>query len=78
MHELEWSDFGTEMPLGSLSACVFLLLMYLGGMRGYEAVWTDLAALRYNVEYCESMYDYSAVAWPIVGRLKAHELQDVI
>ena len=25
------------------------------------------------MEYCESMDDYSAVAWPIIGRLKAHD-----
>ena len=24
------------------------------------------------MEYCESIEDYSAVAWPIVGRFKAH------
>ena len=51
---------------------MFLLLTCLGGMRGYEAVWTDLAGLRYDVNYCESMDDYSAVSWPIVGRFKAH------
>ena len=43
MFELEWSDFGMEMPLESIFSCMFLLLTCLGGMRGYEAVWTDLA-----------------------------------
>ena len=52
---------------------MFLLLTCLGGMRGYEAVWTDLAALRYDVEYCEDLEDLSAVSWPIVGRFKAHD-----
>ena len=51
---------------------MFLLLTCLGGMRGFEAVWTDLAALRHDVEHCENADDYSTVAWPIVGRFKAH------
>jgi len=41
-------------------------------MCGFEAVWTDLAALRYDVAYCEDMDDYSAVSWPIVDRFEAH------
>jgi len=32
-----------------------------------------LATLRYDLLYCESIEDYSAVAWPIVGRFKAHD-----
>ena len=72
MFEAEWTDLGMDIPLESICACIFLLLTCLGGMRGYEAVWTDLAALRYDVAYCESMDDYSAVSWPIVGRFKAH------
>ena len=40
-------------------------------MRGYEAVWTDLSALRYDISYCESLGDFEAVSWPIVGRFKA-------
>jgi hypothetical protein len=61
------------IPLESIFSCMFLLLTCLGGMRGYEAVWTDLAALRYDVEYCEDLEDFSAVSWPIVGRFKAHD-----
>lgn len=72
MYEEEYSDLRENMPLESLQSCMFLLLTCLGGMRGYEAVWTDLAALWYDVEYCESLEDFSAVAWPIVGRFKAH------
>ena len=72
MFEAEWSDLGLDIPLESICACIFLLLTCLGGMRGYEAVWTDLAALRYDVDYWESMDDYSAVSWPIVERFKAH------
>ena len=53
---------------------MFLLLTCLGGMRGYEAVWIDLSALRYDVEYREEADDYVAVAWPIVGRFKSHHV----
>ena len=76
MFKAEWNDLGMDIPLESICACVFLLLTCLGGMRGYEAVWTDLATLRYDVAYCESMDDYSAVSWPIVGRFKAHDRVD--
>ena len=45
MFENEYNDLEDEMPLSSISACMFLLLTYLGGMQGFEAVWTHLAAL---------------------------------
>jgi len=51
---------------------MFLLVACLGRMRGFEVMWTDLAALRYDVCYCEDQDDYSAIAWPVVGRFKAH------
>ena len=70
MYEREWDDHGYDMPSKSLCACMFLLVCCLGGTRGYEAVWTDLAALRYDIAYCESQGDESAVAWPVVGRFK--------
>jgi hypothetical protein len=35
-------------------------------------MWTDLAALRYNLGFCEDNYDFSAISWPVVGRFKAH------
>ncbi len=73
MYEKEYQDLGDEMSDESMNACMFLLVTSLGGMRGFEAVWTDLAALRYDIEYCESRDDYSAVAWPIVGRFKNHQ-----
>ena len=73
MYEAEYQELGDKMPMNLLCSCMFLLLTCLGGMRGFEAVWTDLAALRYDIEYCESIDDYSAVAWPIVGRFKAHD-----
>jgi hypothetical protein len=44
----------------------------LGGMRGFEVVWTDLVALRYDLAYCKAAEDDPAVSWLIVGRFKAH------
>jgi hypothetical protein len=49
---------------------MFLLVSCLGGMRGFEVVWTDLAALRYDIAHCESAEDDLAVSWPIVGCFK--------
>jgi hypothetical protein len=72
MYEAEWGDLGLGMAEESLSACMFLLVTCLGGMRGYEAVWTDLATLRYDLAYCEKLEDESAVSWPIVGRFKSN------
>ena len=47
-------------------------------MRGYEAVWTDLVALRYDVTYCESMDDYSVQLHDrlLAGSKPKTELQD--
>ena len=42
----EYQDATTATSLNSICACMFLLLTYLGGMRGYEAMWTDLSGLR--------------------------------
>ena len=67
MYKQEWQTYYLQMPLLSISACMFLLVSALGGMRGYEVVWTDLAALLYDVTYCEAADDDSAVSWPVVG-----------
>ena len=72
MYEEEWQTFYLCMPLNSICACRFLLVSSLGGMRGFEVVWTDLAALRYDLAYCEAVEDETAVLWPIVGRFKAY------
>ena len=45
IYEDEWQTFYLRMPLISICACMFLLVSSLGGMRGFEVVWTDLAAL---------------------------------
>ncbi len=66
--EEEWQMFYLWIPLVSICACVFLLVSSLGGMRGFEVVWTDLAALRHDLAYCEAAEDDSAVSWLIVGR----------
>ena len=71
MYEQDWEDNKFAIDLHTLSAAMFLVITCCGGMRGYEAVWTDLSALRYDVAYCESLEDYSAVSWPLVGRFKA-------
>ena len=72
MYEMEYQERGVDMTLDSICSCMFLLVSCLGGMRGFEVVWTDLVALRYDVFYCEELDDYDAIAWPIVGRFKAH------
>ena len=72
MFEQEWQTYFLDMLLTSLCACMFLLVSSLGGMRGFDVVWTDLAALRYELSFCEAAEDESsAVSWPIVGRFKA-------
>ena len=55
MYEAEYADFGNNMPLNSMYSCMVLLLTCLGGMRGFEAVYTDLPALRYDLAYCKHM-----------------------
>lgn len=72
-YEAEWIESGYDMPLSTLSSVMFLLVSSLGGMRGFEVMWTDLAALRYDLQYCEEVGDFTAVSWPIVGRFKAHD-----
>jgi hypothetical protein len=71
MFEQEWQMNYLEMSLHSLSSCMFLLVSSLGGMQGFEVVWTNLAALRYDLSYCEAAEDDTAISWPIVGRFKA-------
>ena len=38
MYEQEWQTYYLQMPLLSISACMFLLVSVLGGMRGYEVL----------------------------------------
>ena len=71
IYELEWQEHRYAMPMESIYSVMFLLITCLGGMRGYEAMWTDLSALRYDMAHCLDREDESAVSWPIVGRFKA-------
>ena len=72
MYQAEYEELRDTMSLNSISSCMFILLTCLGGMCEYEAFRTDLASLRYDLLYCESLDDFLSVAWPIVGRFKAH------
>ena len=40
MYEEEWQTYYLQMPLLSVYACMFLLVSCLGGMQGFEVVWT--------------------------------------
>jgi hypothetical protein len=73
MFEEEWQTHGYAISVNSICACMFLLVSCLGGMRGFEVVWTDMAALRYDLGFCEDADDFSAVSWPVVGRFKARD-----
>ena len=70
LFEKEFQEFGYEIPLRHMEAALFFIASCTGGFRGYETVWTDLGALRYDIEFCETKDDYSAVAWPVTGRFK--------
>jgi hypothetical protein len=70
--EFEWERQQEEGDIDMLwlSAVMFLLVSCFGGMRGYEVVWTDLAALLHDISRCENEEDYTGVGWPLVGRFK--------
>jgi hypothetical protein len=70
IYKEEWQTYYLHMPLVSVCVCIFLLVSCLGGMRGFEVVWTDLSALKYDIAHCESAEDDLAVSWPIIGRFK--------
>jgi hypothetical protein len=70
MYKEEWQTYHVQMPLVLVCACMFLLVSCLGGMQGFEIVWTDLAALRYDIAHYECAEDDSAVSWPIMGLFK--------
>jgi hypothetical protein len=70
MFEAQFQEQGFEMPVRDFEAAMFFIATCTGGFRGYETVWTDLGALRYDMEFCEDSDDTSAVAWPVTGRFK--------
>jgi hypothetical protein len=53
--EQEWVQEDLNINLMILSACMLLLVSCLGGTRGFEIMWTNLAALRYDLNYCEQL-----------------------
>jgi hypothetical protein len=70
LFEDQFQAEGYQMPVADMEAALFFIASCTGGFRGYETVWTDLGALRYDLQYCEEKDDYSAVAWPVTGRFK--------
>ena len=70
LFETQFQEEGYLMPVRDFEAAMFFIVSCTGGFRGYEVVWTDLGALRYDMEYCEENGDSSAVAWPVTGRFK--------
>jgi hypothetical protein len=70
MYKQEWQTYYVQMPLVFVCVCMFLLVSCLGGMPGFEVVWTDLAALGYDIAHFKNAKDDSAVSWPIVGCFK--------
>ena len=59
-------DATTEVCLA-----MFLIASCMGGFCGYETVWMDLAAMRYDLEYWNQQNNKSAISWPLVGRFKS-------
>ena len=73
MYDDEWEEAGGNPSLEKMNSAMFLIASCTGGFRGYETVWTDLSALRYDMENCESLGDESVVTWPVVGRFKGKD-----
>ena len=77
MHELmrrfetDWERSGGGLDLKRLSSATFCIVSFCGGFRGCETTWTDLAALRHDLEHIERTEDFRGIGWPIVGRFKA-------
>ena len=73
MYELECQEHGYSVPMVSIYSVMFLIATCLGGMRGYEAVWADLDAIRYDVTHCLNHEDESAVTWHTLGRFNVQD-----
>lgn len=50
---------------------MFLFVTYYDGMPGFEAMWTDLSRLQFDVSYIENLEDHMGVSLPIVGCFRA-------
>ena len=66
MFEGQWQDQGLDMPVKDINACMFLLVCCLGKIRCFEAIWTNLEALRYDITYFGVTKDKLALSWPVV------------
>ena len=51
LFEQEFQEQGYTMPVRDMEAALFFIISCMGGFRGYETVWTDLGALRYDINY---------------------------
>eukprot|EP00978_Attheya_sp_CCMP212_P038609 scaffold192798_cov54-Attheya_sp.AAC.1 len=71
--EADWKEKGTDMDIDEIAAALFSTVTFSSGMRGYETMWTDLAALRAELANIELTRDYRGVGWPVVGKFKAEE-----
>lgn len=70
-YEADWREGGDNMELNEIGAALFTTITFCSGMRGYETMWTDLAALRAELAHIELTRDYRGVGWPVVGKFKA-------
>lgn len=70
MYEDHFQQEGYTIPIRVMEAAMFFMISCFGGFRGFETVWTDLGALRYDVRQCEEVEDFEAVSWPVTGRFK--------
>lgn len=70
MFKAKWSQNEYDIPIKSISLVMFFLLMSLGGIIGFEALWMDLREIRYDLAYCEELEDKKGVSWMVVGWFK--------
>ena len=61
-YEDEFQVAGYGIPLASMEAAMFFIATCFGGFRGFETGWTDLGALRFDVEYCKEVEDFRVIS----------------
>ena len=49
LFEEDFQCVGYRMTVNEMSAAMFFIASCFGGFRGFETVWTDLGALRYDI-----------------------------
>ena len=52
-YEQEWATHDFNMDLKAISMCMFLLVSSLGGVHGFEVMWTDLDVVRFDLNFCK-------------------------